>query len=276
MNFRKLGRRSRAALGLYLRLHHHEDDRPQVLHELPAAKRVVVLAPHPDDETIGCGGTLHLYASRGTSVTVIYCTDGARGGLRSSGLSKDEKRAARERHIETRKREAREAAGLLGISDLVFLGEPDGDLRPTPAAADALRAELKRLRPDVVFLPFLLDQHTDHFQTNALFLRAAESLYSSGGPECWAYEIWTPLYANRLVDITAAADVKWAALGRYESQLKSLDYVTTTRGLNAYRWMFTYRGSGFAEAFFACSLDRYRELFREVGQPSAAMPAHPT
>jgi LmbE family N-acetylglucosaminyl deacetylase len=240
-------RGSRAAVRNYVDLIRF-GDRPRCLEHPPSAQRVLVLAPHPDDETLGCGGVLSYYTAAGTAVSVVFISDGGKAG---DGAK-------------IRRREAQEASAVLGISDLTFLGLPDGDVSPDKKSVDSVRKLVAGLQPDIVFLPFLMDQHPDHVATNALFLAATSELALSDRIECWGYEIWTPLYANRVVDITGEADRKWEALSRYASQNQELDYLTSTKGLNAFRQRTSYKASGYAEAFFAAPLPEYRELFRRL------------
>ncbi len=260
---------ARASLNLYLYLLRY-GDRPEVV-DPPRANSVLVLAPHPDDETIGCGGVIRRYTLAGTRVAVVVVSDGRRGdpalNRRLTGSAKT--RRAEEELIARRRGEAAAAAALLGVRDLVFLDQPDGEVAVTAEAVARLRSELQRLAPDVVFLPFLSDQHPDHLQTNALFLEAAAREYSDRtGPAIWAYETWSPLPANKIVDISTVAETKWDALRCHESQLRYLDFVSATRGLNAYRWLATLQGRGFAEAFYACSLVEYRELYAVLTRPA--------
>jgi LmbE family N-acetylglucosaminyl deacetylase len=264
MNLRRLADASKASARFYLDLLKY-GERPKPLSEPPAAKQVLVLAPHPDDETIGCGGVIRRYADGGTPVTVVFISDGS-AGFEAKGLSKEERQARALALVETRKQEAQRAAAVLGIGDCVFLGIEDGNVSASPENVALLSEALQRLRPDIVFLPFVMDQHTDHYQTNLLFLAAATGL-DGKRVECWAYEIWTPLYANRLVDITPVADVKWQALRQYESQARHLDYVASVQGLNAFRQRTAYQGAGYAEAFFAASLADYRELCGRLYRP---------
>jgi LmbE family N-acetylglucosaminyl deacetylase len=269
MRFRPLARRlnaPRPSPSFFLRLLEPAGV-PKVLPGAPPARQVVVLAPHPDDEVIGCGGVLRLFAAAGVPATVIFMSDGRSKDGHVSLFLRDKPTPAEERVVAERKGEAARAGAVLGVSQQVFLDLPDGGVRPTQASVLRLAAELDRLKPDIVFLPFLIDQHSDHFQTNVIFLEASKQLSGSSGPECWAYEIWTPLLANRIVDITAVADAKWQALEQYASQTASLDYVATTRGLNAYRSIANFTGRGFAEAFFACPLATYRALYQEMGRP---------
>jgi LmbE family N-acetylglucosaminyl deacetylase len=261
---RRFGPGARYSLDFYLRIL-LKGHRPIVMQNPRSADRVVVLAPHPDDETIGCGGVLRQYVLANTPVTIIFISDGRLGDPDLKILGRGTRPQDQQELADEREEEAKKAAETLGVSDLIFLHLPDGNVRATSDSIQALSAQLNRLEPDIVFLPFLADQHPDHFETNVLFLQAVGSGYRGREPECWAYEIWTPLFANRVVNITGVAETKWAALRQYESQNRNLDYLSTTKGLNAYRWIATHSAtSGFAEAFFACSLSRYRSLYNEV------------
>ena len=75
-------------------------------------KKVLVFAPHPDDETIGCGGSLALHIKAGDPVKVVFLTNGAKGD--SSG------EIAKESYVELRKDEANKACAFLGVTDLEF------------------------------------------------------------------------------------------------------------------------------------------------------------
>ncbi len=252
-------------LNLYAYLWRH-GDLPRVISEAPAAARAVVLAPHPDDETIGCGGLIRKLTLAGTVVSVVFLSDGRRGEASTRSWRSDP--GAEERLIERRKAEAAAAATVLGVADLVFLDLRDGEVYADAAAVERLRDELARLRPDIVLLPFLTDQHPDHLATSDLFLAAATQLYGTRpAPDCWAYETQTPLFANVVLDISTVAAAKWEALSHYESQNRQLDYASTTRGLNAFRWVAVAAGSGYAEAFYACSLDEYRRLYARIAGP---------
>ena len=100
----------------------------------PARGRVLVVAPHPDDETMGLGGTLALHAAQGDPVSVLFVCNGIQGD--------PEGWFPREEVTRIREAEARAAAAVLGIGDLRFLGYPDTsgmavvDLRVTDALAD--------------------------------------------------------------------------------------------------------------------------------------------
>src|SRR5687768_14683383 len=105
---------------------------------------VLVIAPHPDDEAIGCGGTICLHAQRGDRVMTVFLTSG------ELGL----KELAREEAWRTREKEALKAAKLLGLADVAFLRQPDWFLSDhVDQAACALGPILSREQPQIVYLP---------------------------------------------------------------------------------------------------------------------------
>ena len=223
---------------------------------------MLVLAPHMDDETIGCGGTIALHARAGAAVTVVFLTDGRNGGGLGA-LSGQARERRQVELIETRQREAQAALALLGISDMLCLGVRDGELaKSSELAAGKLRSILAQVRPDLVYLPLFTDEHTDHRAASEVLLLAALGLQLSF--TCVGYEVWTPLFPNCIVNINETAGIKQHALERYESQLQDGDYVRAAMGLSAYRsiGLLGVRDS-YAEAFFMCPVTTYRMLHDE-------------
>lgn len=231
----------------------------------PAACKVLVLAPHMDDEVFGCGGTLAQSVRGGSEVVVAYLTDGSKGfgPALSPELSAVEVRAMQAQLVGTRKAEARQAARLLGVHELLFLDLPDGALAVTPDAVERLSAVLRQVRPDVVYLPCLTDTHPDHWMTNCLFIEAALRAQLPPTLACWGYEIWAPVVANTIIDITDTIDVKQQAMRTFVSQIGHYDYPRAITGLNAYR-SIQRQGHGFAEAFYVVEFALYRGLYEKV------------
>ena len=224
---------------------------------------VLVLAPHMDDEAIGCGGACLLHARAGARVRIVLMTDGRRGDpeLYGQGLAPDALRAAEERVGATRNDETRRAAAILGDTDPIFLDAPDGALAPTPDLVGRLRALLAGLRPAVVYAPSMLDRHADHWATSRILCAAlAAPSPLPPGALIREYEVWTPLVANRLVRIDDVLEDKRRALLQYSSQLERFDLVHVTLGLNAYRTLYPFKGVGAAEAFFESSPARFIDL----------------
>lgn len=132
----------------------------------------VVFAPHEDDETLGCGGTIARKKQMGAIVKIIFMTDGSASHPRlmpPEDLSK------------LRRQEALNAAKTLGIPahDVTFLEYPDGDLMAHQAAAiDAIKSILEQERPSQIFIPCHLEPEfiPDHQATNQIVLAAARQV----------------------------------------------------------------------------------------------------
>lgn len=229
----------------------------------PGDGNVVVLSPHMDDETLGCGGTIARHAEAGAHVTVIFLTDGRHGGPPRAGMTGSERDAKQREIIEIRKEEAQCAGRILGVRSIVFLDAEDTRLRLDTRAPKLLRDVLIRERPDCVYLPSFLENHIDH--------RAAGSVLSAAAAgtglqfECRSYEVWTPLFPNRVVNIDATMELKKRAIACYRSQLAQMDYLHAAIGLNAHRSLALGGMAGqFAEAFHALPLVEYLRLYRAV------------
>ena len=121
-------------------------------------------------------------------------------------------------------------------------------------------------RPDVVLLPFLTDRHADHFAANRCLMNAAQRLGPGwiDGIECLGCEIWSPIYANLTIDISAWIDAKRRAVACHASQLRDADYWAGVEGLNRYRAVSALTGGTHAEAFFRAPLETYRRLYQQM------------
>lgn len=230
----------------------------------PVKRRILVLAPHMDDEVFGCAGTLARAVAAESEIRVVFITNGSRGydPARVASLTTEEREAFEQALIETRKAEARRSGALLGYSEPVYLDLPDGRAAETDGAAERLARVIGELSPDVVFLPFLTDPHPDHWATNRLFIDAA--LAAGLGPSipCWGYEVWTPLVANTFVDVTTVMERKRSAMAMFESQNAEVDYPRAIEALNAYRSLGAGLAHGYVEAFFVETLAEYCDLAR--------------
>lgn len=186
---------------------------------------ILILAPHPDDEAIGCGGTICRHADNGDRVVSVFLTSGELG---LKNISPAEAWA-------TREREAQCAAKILGIAESIFLRLPDwflGDC--VQEAAQKFRPILERESPELIYLPHANDGHPDH-QAALPVLRVA-LIGTSIAPVLKTYEVWTPLSeVDHVEDITALMPRKLRALRCHRSQLNDFDYARAVRGLNAFR-----------------------------------------
>ena len=226
------------------------------------AQNVLILAPHPDDDCLAMGGSIKKMTSSGVKVAVAYFCDGSGGVPEGRPLGEEIGLAGRRDTdlIEIRKKEAREAGRILNLSEQIFWGYPDGKLASGTASIQALTDLIDRLKPDIIFLPSFLDNHGDHRVANEILFNAAKTLKEDF--PIWSYEIWTPLFANRISDISLYIKTKLESIKAHQSQLKSRAYDKAIFGLNQYRAEINNL-SGFAEGFFAAPLKIYKELYRK-------------
>jgi N-acetylglucosamine malate deacetylase 1 len=208
-------------------------------------RQVLVLAPHPDDETFGCGGTIRMLTDSGTAVDVAFLTRGERGIEGGAAVPPGTRAALAER----RSREARAACNVLGVRNVSFLDGTDSQLREQPQLAAQIAQLLRQTPYQRVFCPWPEDSHEDH---RATFGWLRQAIRSQPGPgQFWLYEIWKPLAANTYVPIDGTIDAKLRAIDQYPSQLTQMNYRDAFLGLASYRSLFC-PPSKFAEAFFAC------------------------
>ncbi len=120
-------------------------------------KKVLVVGAHPDDTEFACGGTILRWTQQGCEVHYLVCTNGDKG-------TKDLEMTG-ERLTPIRQREQREAARRLGVADVLYLGEADGEFPPTLANREKITRVIRELRPDVLMVhdPWRRYQlHPDH------------------------------------------------------------------------------------------------------------------
>lgn len=201
---------------------------PRTMSEPPARGTVLVLAPHPDDETVGLGGTLALHARAGDTVYVVFATTGIHGD--------PDKAHDPAEYIATRRAEARAAAEVLGIAHTTFWDFPDSCVVTTQDLehiTNLVRLEYERIRPDVVYAPHVAESHSDHHFIG-LAAEAAHRDVGRGVP-LLGYEVWTTIAPDLLVDVTPVYEVKRRAIACYASQLQHSDILGATEGMNRYR-----------------------------------------
>lgn len=206
-------------------------------------KRVLVFAAHPDDDIIGCGGSLAKHVKLGNQISVCYLTSGE-----SASLSQSKKELAG-----VREEEARNAAQTIGFNDLTFLRNPDGYLEHNPHTLKKIVELIREKQPNVVYVHHQFDAHQDHRTTFQLVReslgRASVPIFQEYKGDPWsaetvlAYEVWTPLQDFEYVeDISEFIDQKMAALKKHESQIKNFRFEAAFEGLARYRGEMTGKG----------------------------------
>lgn len=220
---------------------------------------ILVLAPHFDDDIIGCGGTLYKYNKQGKTIYVAYLTDGT-GGRPEEVPAGDISRLRYE--------EAKRALEVLGIpSEKCFcLGIRDGSVSEC-SDGGKVRDAIARIKPGLIFTPYIMDIHPDHRGANYLLANYLENF----GQECpevreiLMYEVWTPLIPNVGVNITDIMDKKLEALRQHQSQLKMMRYIEMVSALNLYRASYIpHERFKYVEAFYRCPVGEYKELVTQA------------
>ena len=212
---------------------------PSVWRDVPPGP-VLVVAPHADDEVCGVGGALALHGRKGDSVHLEVLTSGTTGD--------PEKRFV---DIKARREEeARKAAGILGIAEVRFWGLPDNfeiTRADVEAASARIEARAREVGARVLYHPWAGEAHGDHhgaaLASLAALARLGEEVMGLG------YEVWSPLPASVVLDITPVVEVKRRALEAYGSQISYTDYPHHILGLNAHRGIYLEGRARFGEAF---------------------------
>jgi LmbE family N-acetylglucosaminyl deacetylase len=217
---------------------------------LDTVRKALVIAPHPDDEVLGVGGTISRLTAGGASVHVAVVTTGRPPRFPES-------------QVQQVRAECGEAHRLLGVDQTHFLDFPAAELDGVSGSQlnQRLTSIVDRVGPDLVFVPFVGDVHLDHQLIFNSALVACRPRHEAVPKLILAYETlsetnWyapgiTPAFVpNVFVDISDTLDAKIAAFGAYRSQHKSFPderSIETIRSLATVRGSTVYRKA--AEAF---------------------------
>jgi LmbE family N-acetylglucosaminyl deacetylase len=202
----------------------------------PRHERVMVITAHPDDSEFGAGGTVARFAKQGAEVTYVIVTNGNKG---SSDRSMTPERLA---HI--RETEQRNAAHVLGVERVEFLGYDDGEVEDTRRLRLDVTRQIRRWRPQLVITQNpnrtynLYASHRDHRITAGVVLDCVYPLardhmaFPELMPEFEPHEVrevylmqWEKPHV--VVDIAETMDLKIKALACHQSQFKKFPQVET-------------------------------------------------
>lgn len=195
----------------------------------PKGINILVFAPHPDDEVLGCGGTIIKHILDGNFVTVIYMTDGRLGCPSNIELHNI---------VTIRRREAMSASKKLGVHNVYFAPFVDGELKLSRETLIYVEKKIKEIKPDIIYTPHPNEPHPDHTECTHIVDKAIQ--LSGVSTDVYFYEIWDFLKPTHLVNITDVMEGKIAALNEYTSQLFIHNYETMIKSLNAYRMQQIY------------------------------------
>ena len=216
--------------------------KPMVL-DCPRQRRILVIAPHPDDDVFGPGGTLLKAIQKGAEVHVVYVTDGENDARR-----------------EAIRDDARRSCDALGAT-YTFLGCETMNIPLADEQVNrSLSSLLQNIRPQAIFTAFLLDDHDDHRRANELLLTVARDL-DLGKAEIWAYQVYSSVLPNVVVNITDQADRKRHLISLWHNVSGNRDWAHYVLGMNAANCRYvSSRRPEYVEAFFVVPLDEYLDL----------------
>jgi len=219
-----------------------------------SGERIVILAPHVDDETIGCGGAMIKYLEEHKEIFIVYLTNGAK-----QGSSKNKNDVKLERM-----KEAMNIADALKINQnhLYFLDGEDGDLLNSHIV-DELHEILKTIEPDTIFIPGLLDTHIDHYAVTDILYKIYQKnpewfkdlnlfLYESQSPT-------TTSYANVCLDISKEIEFKKSLFKIFKSQPSDFLFSISLSNLNG----VSLGQNVFCENYIKTSFVKYFNFYKK-------------
>ena len=190
--------------------------------------KILVVAPHQDDETIGCGGLLAMY---GKKCDVLLLTDGRLGNAK---MYKD-----LDELVKIRNNELDKTCKIVSVNKITRL--PIQNEQLTKHIDIVKNVDIKEY--DYIFIPYRKDMHPDHKVCYKIFKSMISSQKAKA--QLIEYEVWTPLETpTYILDISDIIETKKKMLKEYKSQLKEKDYLGATLGLNKYRGMFIEKKYG--------------------------------
>ncbi|THF63118.1 PIG-L family deacetylase [Pseudothauera nasutitermitis] len=221
-------------------------------------KTVLIVSAHPDDEALGCGGTIARHVSEGDIVYAVFLADGVSARETSGNVELEQRTGAAEK-----------ARQLLGIRESYYLGLPDNrlDYLPLIEVVQCLEPIVRKVRPDVIYTHHHGDLNIDHRITHAAVLTACRPMPGCSVREIYAFEVmssteWatpseSPFQPNHYVDISDFLDVKLQALQAYELEMRDEPH---SRSLKHLESLARHRGNTVgvvaAEAFMVVRLLR--------------------
>lgn len=220
--------------------------------DITTIDNVVIFAPHADDETIGCGGLIAKLCAQQKKVTLVMVSDSSGAGGLDSNASLQ------------RAQEVKRAAAILGIREpIIFWNIPDGQVSEYFDLINKVKAIAKDKKGLSAFCPTPQDSHHDHSSVAHAVIKAHQNGFFTEG--IWFYEVWTPLCATHILDISDVWSQKKEALSAHHTALQCADYLRGAEGLAMYRSLLgekLAREGSFAEAFRFYKYSTSKETIR--------------
>ncbi|MFC7321847.1 PIG-L deacetylase family protein [Halobacillus campisalis] len=216
-------------------------------------KKVLIVAPHMDDETIGLGGTIKRHIQEGAEVHCVFSTDG----------SNSESELSREELSRIRKDEIEKVNELLGMDSIHYMDLPDGNVQSTSEAQNKLISLLEQIEPDLIYCTPFVDAHPDHTGTTAILSDCLK--LRRNGEKIRLYEINCPIpprEINCVIDITSTYPTKKDAIKLFTSQAIAFDGFLLLNKLKSH--MVKDRSVSAAEVFIEVDADQFTKQFDKL------------
>ena len=216
---------------------------------------ILVVAAHPDDEVLGCGGTLAKLAESGARINVSFLSDGVTSRRGAAALHPGQ--------VEARKTAARQAADILGVRSVSFGEYPDNRMDSVALLdiTQSIEALIAQFQPDTVFTHHAGDVNIDHRRVHEAVVTACRPQPGHSVRTLLCFEIpssteWqlagsAPSFApNWFEDISATLERKLAALNAYAAELRDWPHPRSREGVeHLAHWRGATVGTRAAEAF---------------------------
>ena len=209
-------------------------------------KNVLIVAAHPDDEALGCAGTMAKHVASGDKVHVIFMTNGV--GSRNTTSNSD---------IENRQAAARKSADILGVTSMKHFDFPDNKMDTVPLLdiVKSIENVINKLQPEIIHTHHIGDLNIDHQITHKATITACRPQPGLPVEEIYAFEVpsstewqtpgYLPFTPSVYIDISSQIEIKRKALGVYKEEMRqpphsrSIDNIIR---LNALRGEFCWYG----------------------------------
>jgi len=217
-------------------------------------KKVLIVAAHPDDEVLGCGGTILKHTSDGDDVKLVFMSDGETS--RINGKDK----------IKERENKAKKAAAILKVNEIFFLKFPDNKMDTIPflEIVKSIENIINQFKPEIIYTHFQGDLNIDHRITYEAVSTASRPFPGQSVKKLLCFEVLSStnwnfsshgnFNPNYFVDISNFHNLKYEALNSYDSEIRIYPHTRSLESIVSYD---KYRGSlfgvNYGEAFI---LDR--------------------
>lgn len=221
-------------------------------------KKALIIASHPDDEVLGCGGTIAKLVEEGGKVFIVFLADGVNSRKAEEIVLKNE--------LIERRAAALKACSILGVTDVLFCDFPDNEMDNVTLLSITKKVEeiIEIFLPDTVFTHHVGDVNIDHQLTHKAVITACRPQIGKSVKHIFSFETpssteWQPPYSapafipNCFIDISNTLTKKLLALEAYSFEMRAWPHSRSIKGVeHLVRWRGASIGTEAAEAFMIC------------------------